>query len=119
MAGNGQPYCAVHHVIPLAEGGEDRINNAACLCPAHHREVHQGNQRSGLEVSSSPCFPSERGRPFKIYVPFTIRALAVAECSSISHVPGAVCPFHSVQALFYAAVVIGPLGNPMTADQPG
>jgi hypothetical protein len=50
MAGDGLPYCEVHHVIPLAEGGEDRIENVACLCPSHHREVHLGNQRSVLET---------------------------------------------------------------------
>jgi 5-methylcytosine-specific restriction endonuclease McrA len=49
MAANGLPYCEVHHVVPLAEGGEDRIENAACLCPSHHREVHHGNQRSVLD----------------------------------------------------------------------
>jgi hypothetical protein len=49
IADNGQPYRAVHHVIPLAEGGEDRIENVACLRPAHYREVHQGRpaQRPG------------------------------------------------------------------------
>lgn len=50
IAADGKPYCEVHHVIPLAEGGEDRIENAACLCPSHHREVHHGNQRSVIEA---------------------------------------------------------------------
>jgi 5-methylcytosine-specific restriction endonuclease McrA len=49
-AAEGLPYCEVHHVIPLAEGGEDRIENVACLCPSHHREVHHGNQRSVLDA---------------------------------------------------------------------
>lgn len=35
-------YTEVHHIVPLAEGGEDSIANVACLCPAHHREVHLG-----------------------------------------------------------------------------
>ncbi|MDD1520024.1 MULTISPECIES: HNH endonuclease [Bradyrhizobium] len=47
---DGLPYCEVHHVIPLAEGGEDRIENVACLCPSHHREVHHGSQRRVLEI---------------------------------------------------------------------
>jgi len=34
----------------LREGGEDRIGNAASLCPSHHREVHYGIQRSVLEA---------------------------------------------------------------------
>jgi 5-methylcytosine-specific restriction endonuclease McrA len=38
----GVAYTEVHHIIPLADGGEDTINNVACLCPAHHREVHLG-----------------------------------------------------------------------------
>ncbi|MBR0697737.1 HNH endonuclease [Bradyrhizobium lablabi] len=50
MATDGLPYCEVHHVIPLAGGGEDRIENAACLCASHHREVHHGNQRSVIEA---------------------------------------------------------------------
>jgi 5-methylcytosine-specific restriction endonuclease McrA len=50
IAADGLPYCEVHHVTPLAEGGEDRIENVACLCPSHHREVHHGNRRSVLEA---------------------------------------------------------------------
>ncbi|MET4277584.1 MULTISPECIES: EVE domain-containing protein [unclassified Bradyrhizobium] len=50
LGADGLPYCEVHHVIPLAEGGEDRIENAACLCPSHHREVHLGSQRNVLEA---------------------------------------------------------------------
>jgi len=38
----GLPYMEVHHIIPLSEGGPDTIENVACLCPAHHREVHFG-----------------------------------------------------------------------------
>ena len=49
-AADGLPYCEVHHVVPLSEGGEDRIENAACLCPAHHREVHHGSHRSVIEA---------------------------------------------------------------------
>ena len=28
--------------MPLADGGEDVLTNVACVCPAHHREVHVG-----------------------------------------------------------------------------
>lgn len=35
-------YTEVHHIVPLAEGGQDTIDNVACLCPTHHREVHLG-----------------------------------------------------------------------------
>lgn len=45
---DGRPYCEVHHVIPLAEGGSDTIENVVCLCPAHHREVHLGERGGEL-----------------------------------------------------------------------
>jgi 5-methylcytosine-specific restriction endonuclease McrA len=38
----GTPYMEVHHIVPLSDGGPDVIDNVACLCPAHHREVHVG-----------------------------------------------------------------------------
>jgi HNH endonuclease len=38
----GLRYMEVHHITPLAEGGDDTIENVACLCAAHHREVHLG-----------------------------------------------------------------------------
>ncbi|WP_417801151.1 HNH endonuclease [Tenacibaculum sp.] len=36
------PYLEVHHIKPLAEGGEDTIENAIALCPNCHREKHFG-----------------------------------------------------------------------------
>jgi hypothetical protein len=44
----GLAYTEVHHIIPLAHGGEDTIENAACLCPAHHREIHLGRRAAAL-----------------------------------------------------------------------
>ena len=41
---DGRPYTEVHHIEPLAEGGADTLANVASLCPAHHREVHHGQQ---------------------------------------------------------------------------
>lgn len=37
---NGSPYLEVHHWVPLSQGGEDTVKNAAALCPNCHREVH-------------------------------------------------------------------------------
>jgi 5-methylcytosine-specific restriction endonuclease McrA len=42
---NGTIYLEVHHIIPLAEDGEDSLDNAAALCPACHRELHYGSER--------------------------------------------------------------------------
>lgn len=43
---DGSTYLEVHHVIPLAEGGDDTLGNAAGLCPACHRELHFGVERA-------------------------------------------------------------------------
>lgn len=36
----GSPYLEVHHIKPLAEGGEDMVANAVALCPNCHRRAH-------------------------------------------------------------------------------
>lgn len=40
----GRNYTEIHHILSLSEGGEDTIENVACLCPAHHREAHLGRR---------------------------------------------------------------------------
>jgi 5-methylcytosine-specific restriction endonuclease McrA len=45
---DGEPYVEVHHIKFLADGGDDSIENVACLCPAHHREAHHGRKRTEL-----------------------------------------------------------------------
>lgn len=39
---DGTPYLEVHHWTPLAEGGEDTVENAGALCPNCHRQAHYG-----------------------------------------------------------------------------
>ncbi|WP_433581272.1 NUDIX domain-containing protein [Paenibacillus amylolyticus] len=34
------PYLEVHHIKPLAEGGEDTVENAIAICPNCHRAAH-------------------------------------------------------------------------------
>ena len=48
LTDEGERYVEVHHLIPLAQGGKDEIENTACLCPVHHREVHHGQSRKKL-----------------------------------------------------------------------
>ncbi len=36
------PYLEVHHIIQLANGGDDTVKNAQALCPNCHREKHHG-----------------------------------------------------------------------------
>lgn len=39
---DGSPYLEVHHVKPLAQGGDDTLGNAVAVCPNCHREAHFG-----------------------------------------------------------------------------
>lgn len=39
---DGSPYLEVHHRMPLAEGGDDTVENAVALCPNCHRQRHFG-----------------------------------------------------------------------------
>lgn len=39
---NQTPYLEVHHKVPLAEDGEDTVENAIALCPNCHRHRHFG-----------------------------------------------------------------------------
>lgn len=43
-ASDGSPYLEVHHIVPLARGGHDRVANAQALCPTCHRRLHFGNR---------------------------------------------------------------------------
>jgi 5-methylcytosine-specific restriction endonuclease McrA len=41
-AKDGTPYLEVHHRKPLADHGEDSVDNAIALCPNCHRKSHYG-----------------------------------------------------------------------------
>jgi 5-methylcytosine-specific restriction endonuclease McrA len=41
-ASDGTPYLEIHHILPLADGGEDTVENAIALCPNCHRKKHYG-----------------------------------------------------------------------------
>lgn len=51
IAGDNNPYVETHHLVPLAEGGDDWIENTACLCALHHREIHCGKNRVALTMA--------------------------------------------------------------------
>lgn len=40
--GTNEPFLEVHHIVPLAEDGEDTIENVVALCPNCHRKRHYG-----------------------------------------------------------------------------
>ncbi|OYT90730.1 MAG: hypothetical protein CFE43_16815 [Burkholderiales bacterium PBB3] len=39
---SGEPYLEVHHLVPLAAGGEDTLGNTIAICPNCHRKAHYG-----------------------------------------------------------------------------
>ena len=46
----GHPYLESHHVVWLAEGGEDTIENAVALCPNCHRKMHIQNDVDDIKA---------------------------------------------------------------------
>lgn len=39
---DNSPFLEVHHITPLAQDGDDTVENAIALCPNCHREKHYG-----------------------------------------------------------------------------
>jgi 5-methylcytosine-specific restriction protein A len=39
---DGTPFLEVHHLVRLADGGKDTVENAKAVCPNCHRELHYG-----------------------------------------------------------------------------
>jgi|GEM_PF-2406471 len=61
-ASDGTPYLEVHHVLPLAEGGDDTVENAIALCPNCHRRKHFGKDddqpaATAVSVNAPPLAP--------------------------------------------------------------
>lgn len=48
----GKPYLEVHHWIPLAEKGDDTVENAVALCPNCHRRAHYGKDKDYIAKHS-------------------------------------------------------------------
>lgn len=42
---SGELFVEVHHLIPLADGGPDTLDNTVAVCPTHHRSLHHGQHR--------------------------------------------------------------------------
>lgn len=55
---NGEPYLETHHLIPLAEGGGDRIDNVCAVCPNCHRKLHFGTGRDKIREKIINFFKS-------------------------------------------------------------
>ena len=46
---DGFPFLEVHHVLLLAEGGPDCVENAVAVCPNCHRALHYSVDRSAIK----------------------------------------------------------------------
>ncbi|HPG32209.1 MAG TPA: HNH endonuclease [Lentimicrobium sp.] len=49
-ASDETPYLEVHHWVPLAEHGEDALENAAALCPNCHKNAHFGQFKEYIRL---------------------------------------------------------------------
>lgn len=45
----GQQYLEVHHVVTLANGGPDTVDNTVALCPNCHRAAHLSRSREDIK----------------------------------------------------------------------
>lgn len=45
---DGEPYLEIHHIIWLAKGGEDTIENTVALCPNCHKKMHIINSKKEI-----------------------------------------------------------------------
>ena len=47
---NGEPFLETHHIIWLAQGGEDSLGNTVALCPNCHRRMHALNANKDIKT---------------------------------------------------------------------
>lgn len=47
---DGAIYLETHHIVPLHEGGPDRVDNVIALCPNDHRKAHHGEAAAALRL---------------------------------------------------------------------
>lgn len=46
---NGKPYLESHHIVSIADGGADSIENTIALCPNCHRKMHHAPEEHEVE----------------------------------------------------------------------
>lgn len=46
----GTVFLETHHVVPLSEGGADRLDNVVAICPNEHREAHYGRDAKQIRA---------------------------------------------------------------------
>lgn len=61
LTATGAPFLEVHHINRLTDGGPDRIDAVAALCPNCHREAHFGQDREVIKAALTEAM-SEKER---------------------------------------------------------
>jgi hypothetical protein len=61
--GCGSRFAQAHHIEHWADGGQTRLSNLVSLCAQHHRLMHEGGFRVGLDPTrpDRPIFHSPSG----------------------------------------------------------
>ena len=49
LSKNGEPYLECHHIVRLAKGGEDTIENTVALCPNCNKKMHFLNLKTDVK----------------------------------------------------------------------
>ncbi|SEM53269.1 HNH endonuclease [Halomonas caseinilytica] len=49
----GYSYVETHHIVPLAVGGPDSLENCAALCPGCHRRAHLSSPEEQIEMKQT------------------------------------------------------------------
>jgi 5-methylcytosine-specific restriction protein A len=50
LTAGGTVFLETHHVVPLSEGGADRLDNVVAICPNDHREAHYGRDAKRIRA---------------------------------------------------------------------
>jgi len=58
---DGRMYLETHHIIPLSEGGPNKVGNVIALCPNHHREAHFSSRRAVLRMELQQIVARTKG----------------------------------------------------------
>lgn len=66
---SGEPFLEVHHMHRLADGGPDRPDAVAALCPNCHRRAHHAHDAEDFNVALQETIV-ERDRSFGASLPF-------------------------------------------------
>jgi 5-methylcytosine-specific restriction protein A len=62
-----EAYLECHHIIWLAKGDEDTIENTVALCPNCHRKMHVLNRKSDREKLTERAAARDLSEPVKVF----------------------------------------------------